>query len=111
MRKQILKRLGDLVVLAMLIGPHQDAKTFAAVLVSIMVILALLGALGMTADLANQLLLGQPKRTFYVRVIFGALYCPALIYGGYPVLAALYAIAVCLFFEAARVKLGAQEKP
>lgn len=110
MRKQIIIRLLDLVVLAMLLGPYQDARTFAVVLVSIMAVLAFLACLGMTTEIAEKLLLPRSPITFYVRVAFSAMYCLALIYSGHPVLASLYAIAAYLVVAAAGAKLDAQRE-
>lgn len=108
MRNLIITRLLDVAPLAILVGPYQGLKTFAAALVWIMVGLMLMGALAMSDRLALKIA-GCGKAHYAFGLAVHGLYIAALIYAGYPVLAAIYAAVMALIRVAAHMKLKPQE--
>lgn len=110
MRAQVLIRLLDLITLAMLVGPYQSARTFAAVLVGFLAFAGLLAAMGMTQAMARKIQ-GQSIVQTSIAVAFNVLYVAALIYSDYPILAAGYAIAATVMRSAAYTALKEQEAP
>lgn len=107
---QVFVRLLDAAMLAGLILGSADVKVFAFWMVSIMVVLMFVGCLAMTPDLAEKL-----QGRSFMKKVFGifvhALYVSALIYAGFPILAAMYATAASIIRIAAEAKLAPQVKP
>ncbi len=107
---QVFTRLLDATLLCGLVLGSADVKVFAFWMVSIKVVLMFLGLLVMTPELAEKIR-GRSiiKKAFGVLV--HALYVAALIYGGFPILAAMYASAASLIRISAEAKLAPQVKP
>ena len=107
---QVFTRLIDAALLSGLVLGNADVKVFAFWMVSIMVVLMFMGLLVMTPELAEKIQ-GRSiiKKAFGVLV--HALYVAALIYGGFPILAAMYASAASLIRISAEAKLAPQVKP
>jgi len=91
----ILARVLDAVVISMLLVDHSNANRFAAIVSVFLAIVMMIGFFGMNADLANKI-----KGKTWIRSAFGmavqAGYVSALIYAGYPSIAAFYAISAIL---------------
>ncbi|WP_268797538.1 hypothetical protein [Pseudomonas huanghezhanensis] len=106
MRTQIVTRVFDAVLIAALVSGNADVKTFAFWMISIMVTLMFLGCFAVNADIAEKIQgrsLG--KKTFGTFVNLA--YIAALIYAGFPVLAAIYAMSAFLIRTIAQAKLNA----
>lgn len=107
---QVFTRLLDAALLAGLVLGNFDVKVFAFWMISIMLALMLMGCLAMTPDLAEKI----QDRSF-IKKAFGILthflYVTALIYAGYPILAAIYATTALIIRIAAEAKLAAVVKP
>lgn len=102
---KVFARMLDTALLAGLVLGSADVRVFAFWMVSIMVVLMFLGLLVMTPELAEKIQ-GRSiiKKAFGVLV--HALYVAALIYGGFPILAAMYASAASLIRISAEAKLA-----
>ena len=107
---KVFARMLDTALLAGLVLGSADVRVFAFWMVSIMVVLMFMGLLVMTPELAEKIQ-GRSiiKKAFGVLV--HALYVAALIYGGFPILAAMYASAASLIRISAEAKLAPQVKP
>jgi hypothetical protein len=101
---QVFTRVMDVAMLASLVLGGADVRTFAFWMISIMVAFLFLGCLGMTQDLAEKI----QGRSLYKKA-FGILvhtfYVAALVYAGFPILAAIYATAASFIRVAAESKL------
>ncbi|MFJ3117845.1 hypothetical protein ACIPI6_15020 [Pseudomonas protegens] len=104
MQKQILIRLFDLLLLGALVSHYQSAKTFAVAMISIMTAVIAIGFLGMSQETAEKLTPKSGAR-LALSLAIHALYVTALIFAGYPVLAAIYATCCALIRLAAHSKL------
>lgn len=104
MKNIILARVIDAVVISLLFVDHSSANRFAATLAVFLAIAMLIGFFGMNADLANKI-----KAKSWVGRVFGMAvqlgYVGALIYAGYPSIAAFYAIAAILLRACVHHKL------
>lgn len=108
MKNIILARVLDVAVISMLLVEHSSANRFAAIVSVFLAIVMLLGFLGMNADLANKI----KAKSWIGRVVGMAVqagYVGALIYAGYPSIAAFYAIAAILLRACVQHKLKPQE--
>ena len=104
MKNIILARVLDVVVISLLLVDHSSANRFAATVAVFLAIVMLIGFFGMSADLANKI-----KAKSWIGRAFGmvaqAAYVGALIYAGYPSIAAFYAIAAILLRACVHHKL------
>lgn len=104
MKNIILARVLDAVVISMLLVDHSSANRFVAIVAVFLAIVMMLGFFGMNADLANKI-----KAKSWIGGVFGmavqAGYVGALIYAGYPSIAAFYAIAAILLQACVHHKL------
>lgn len=91
--KTVIVRLFDLALIACLIVGSHDAKTFAFWIVSMMVILLWVGVFAIDATAATKIK-GRSVVKKTIRLTINAAYTGALIYAGFPVLAALYVISI-----------------
>lgn len=107
---QVFTRLLDGALLTGLVIGNADVKVFAFWMVSIMVALMFLGIFAMTPELAEKTQ-GRSLSKKAFGVLVHALYVGALIYSGYPILAAIYATAASIIRIAAESKLTSQVKP
>lgn len=93
--KLLIARAIDAFLIAALVIGNEDAKTFSFWIISMMVVVLFLGAFTMSKDsaagMADKTLIRKAGRIF-VKIA----YVCALIYAGFPVLAALYAMSVIL---------------
>ncbi|NMZ09389.1 hypothetical protein HBO37_29055 [Pseudomonas proteolytica] len=107
---KVFARMLDTALLAGLVLGNADVRVFAFWMVSIMVVMMFLGLLVMTPELAEKL-----QGRSFINKAFGilvhALYAAALIYAGFPILAALYATAASVIRISAEAKLAPQVKP
>jgi general stress protein CsbA len=105
MSKQIVTRVLDAGLIAALILGSAGVKTFAFWMVTIMVVLLFVGCFAVDAAMAEKI----QGRSFGKKA-FGALvnlaYVAALIYAGFPVLAAVYAMSAFLIRTIAQTKLN-----
>ena len=109
MIKKFLSRMMDIAVIAALVFGTPDVRTFAFWIVALMVPLLLVGVFAMDAALAEKIQgLSIGKKAFAIAI--NCAYIGALIYAGFPVLAAVYSITILLVRVAAETKLKAQEK-
>lgn len=104
MKNIILARLLDAVVISLLLVGHSSANRFAAIVAAFLAIVMMIGFFAMNSDLANKI-----KGKTWIRSAFGmavqAGYVCALIYAGYPSIAAFYAIAAILLRASVHQKL------
>ncbi len=104
MKNLILARYLDVVVISMLLVDHASANRFAAIVSVFLAVVMMLGFFAMSADLANKI----KARSLFSRA-FGmmaqASYVGALIYAGYPSIAAFYALAAVLLRACVHQKL------
>lgn len=107
---QVFTRLLDAALLCGLVFGNADVKVFAFWMVSIMVILMFLGLPFMTPELAEKIH-GRSIARRVFGVLVNALYVAALIYGGFPILAAMYATAALVIRISANSKLDPEVKP
>lgn len=107
---QIVTRLADAALIAGLIFGSSDVKVFVFWMISIMVVLLFLGLLAMSPEIAEKIR-GRSLAAKFLRVLVSMLYIVALIYAGFPILAALYAVAYVAVRIAAESKLTPQVKP
>ncbi len=107
MMKKIFPRLLDAALISVLVCGGPDARTFAFWVIAIMVALLCLGIFAMDANLAQKIC-GRSilNRLFGVAMHFA--YVAALIYSGFPVLAALYATVAFAIRVAAESKRAGQ---
>lgn len=91
--KLLLARAVDACLVAALVLGNEDGKTFAFWMVSMMVVVLFLGAFTMSKDSAVTMAAGSFIRKAG-RVLVQVAYVLALVYAGFPVLAAFYAMAV-----------------
>lgn len=102
---QVFTRLMDAALLSGLVLGNADVKVFAFWMVSIMAALMFAGLFAITPEMAEKIQGRSPlKKAFGILV--HALYVAALIYAGYPVLAALYAVISLLIRLSAESKLA-----
>ena len=110
MSNKIFTRLLDLVLLGALVSGDHNARIFAYVVILIMSALMILGLFAIDVAMAERLrecsLLGK-----ITAAVVHALYVVALIYSGFPVLAAVYAFLALGIRCAAEAKLKPQVKP
>jgi len=104
---QVITRLLDAALLAGLIFGNADAKIFVFRMVSIMVILMFVGVLTMTPDSAEKIQGGSLVKKA-LGILIRVLYIAALIYAGFPTLAAMYATAALFIRISAEAKLSPQ---
>ena len=107
---QVFTRLLDAALLACLVLGNADVKVFVFWMISIMVVLMIMSWLAMTPDLAKRIQ-GRSLLKNAFGVLVNVLYVAALIYGGFPILAAIYATAALVIRIAAQAKLTPQVKP
>ncbi|MBF6029652.1 hypothetical protein ICY20_18035 [Pseudomonas sp. P115] len=107
---QVFTRALDAALLVCLVLGNSDVKEFAFWLISFMVALTFMGWFVMTPDLAEKIQ-GRTLLKKAFGVLVPLLFVAALIYGGFPILAALYATAASGVRIAAESKLAAQVKP
>lgn len=104
MSNKIFTRLLDLVLLGALVSGNHDARIFAYVVISFMSALMILGLfaidVAMAEKLREQSLIGK-----ITAAAVHALYVAALIYSGFPILAAVYACLALGIRCAAEAKL------
>ncbi|MDU9393733.1 hypothetical protein [Pseudomonas sp. zfem002] len=104
MKNIILARVLDAVVISLLLVDHSSANRFAATVAVFLSIVMLIAFFAMSADLANKI----KARSLFSRA-FGmmaqASYVGALIYAGYPSIAAFYALAAVLLRACVHQKL------
>lgn len=104
MKNIILGRVLDAVVISMLLVDHSSANRFAAIVSVFMAVVMMIGCFGMNAALANKF-----KAKSWIGKAFGMVaqagYVGALIYSGYPSIAAFYAIAAILLRACVHQKL------
>lgn len=104
MKNILLARVLDAVVISMLLADHSSANRFAAIVAVFLAIVMVIGFFCMNADLANKI-----KAKSWISRAFGmavqAAYVGALIYAGYPSIAAFYAIAAVLLRVCVHQKL------
>ena len=102
---QVFTRLMDAALLSGLVLGNADVKVFAFWMVSIMVALMFAGLFAITPELAEKIQ-GRSSLKKAFGILVHALYVAALIYAGYPVLAALYAVISLLIRLSAESKLA-----
>lgn len=107
---QVFTRMIDAALLAGLVLGSPDVRVFAFWMVSIMVVLMFMGCLAMTPDLAEKIQ-GRSLIKKAFGILMHILYVAALIYGGYPILAAMYATAASVIRIAAEAKLAPKVDP
>ncbi|WP_282378189.1 hypothetical protein [Pseudomonas sp. PS01302] len=107
---QVFTRSLDAALLCGLVFGNADVKVFAFWMVSIMVVLMFMGVFVMKPELAEKIQ-GRSNIKKVFGVLVNALYVAALIYGGFPILAAMYATAASLIRISAEAKLAPQVKP
>ncbi|GEM_PF-4350499 len=107
--KKIFSRLLDAALIVALVYGGPDVRTFAFWVVAIMVPMLFLGVFAMDAALAEKIH-GRSMLKKTVGVAFHCAYVGALIYAGFPVLAALYATVAFAIRVAAETKITAQEQ-
>lgn len=108
--KLIIARAVDATLITALAFGNEDGKTFAFWMVSMMVVVLFIGALGMTKDTAAGMAGGSLARKVGL-VAVQVTYVIALVYAGFPVLAALYAMAVILLAMRIDVKSKQEVTP
>lgn len=94
-------------VLASLVIGNEDAKTFAFWMVSVISVLMILGALGLSREGAEKL----SKLPSFERALSAAVsvaYVVALIYAGFPILSAIYAFGALFIRAAISAKMDKQ---
>lgn len=101
---QVVTRIFDLALIACLVFGGSDVRTFAFWLISIMVVLLLLGIFGMNAELAEKIQ-GRSITKKIIGISMHCMYVAALVYAGFPILAALYAMVAVLIRASAQAKL------
>lgn len=105
MNKHIVTRLLDAGLIAALVMGGTDVKTFAFWVISIMVVFLILGCFAVDAAMAEKI----QGRSFAKKLIGASVnlaYVAALIYAGFPVLAALYGMSAFLIRTIAQTKLN-----
>lgn len=107
---QVINRLLDAALIAGLIFGSSDVKVFAFWMISIMVALMSLGLLVMNPENA-EMIRGRSLVAKSFSALVSILYIGALIYAGFPILAALYAVAYSAIRITAESKLTPQVKP
>lgn len=110
MFKQILLRSLDFIVVAALAFGSPDLKTFAIWMVSLMVALMFFGSFGIGKAEAEKIQGGSLISVSF-RCVVNLLYVAALIYAGFPILAALYATAAFIVRAVSQNKLDEQVEP
>lgn len=105
-RHQIIMRLVDASMIACLILGNADVKTFVFWIVCCMVGLMVFALPGITPELAKQM--GDNK---VIGAVVHVVYVAALVYAGFPVLAAIYAVVAFAFRIAVEIKLAAKVAP
>lgn len=108
MKTKILTRILDGVMIAILLFGSQDAKTFAFWMISIMVAMLFLGWLAVDRALAEKIR-GRSSLSVAFGLALHAVYVAALIWAGFPILAALYATAASLIRLRCEAKLKETE--
>lgn len=106
---KVMVRLLDAALLAALVFGSADVKLFAYVVVAIMTTLISVGLLTMTPDLAEKIC-GRSLTKKIFGILVSVLYVIALIYAGFPILAAVYAVIVSMIRFSAEAKLKSQVK-
>ncbi len=107
--KKLFPRLLDAALISALVYGGPDARTFAFWMIAIMVPMLFLGVFAMDAKLAEKIH-GRSMLKKALGVAMHCAYVAALIYAGFPVLAALYATVAFAIRVAAETKLTAQEQ-
>lgn len=93
--KLMIARAVDAILIAALVLGNEDGKIFAFWMVSMMVAVLFVGALTIQREQAVGMAGGSLARKGF-RVAVQAAYVIALVYAGFPVLAAFYAMSVIL---------------
>jgi uncharacterized membrane protein YhaH (DUF805 family) len=101
---QLVIRIFDAALLACLVFGASDVRTFAFWLISIMVALMFLGIFGMDAKIAEKIQ-GLSIAKKVIGISIHCMYVAALIYAGFPILAALYAMVAMVIRVSAAEKL------
>lgn len=109
-RMKVLIRVMDAVLLAALVWGNPSVQTFAFWMISIMVVLMVIGCMGMNDDLAKKIHAGSGWRLAF-RSLVPVLYVCALVFSGFPILAAMYATAALFILVSASSKMVEGAKP
>lgn len=105
MSKQISTRVLDACLIAALAFGSPDIRTFAFWMVSVMVVLLFVGSFAVDAAMAEKIQ-GRSVAKKLFGVLVNLAYVGALIYAGFPVLAAFYAMGAFLIRTIAQAKLN-----
>lgn len=92
-------------MLSGLIFGNADVRTFGFWMISIMVAFLFLGCVGMSPDLAEKIQ-GRSFLKKALGILVHVLYVVALVYAGFPILAAMYATAASFIRITAEAKLA-----
>ena len=101
MKPYLIGRAMDVGLIAALFLGNADVRTFCFWVISVLWLLMMLGVLTMNAEMAKAIY-DLPTRRKVLRIVVAVLYTAALIYAGFPALAALYIVASLLLLAAAQ---------
>lgn len=100
MKPYLIGRMIDVALINALVFGNADVRTFCFWVISMLIVFMLIGVVSMNAETAKVDYTAQSAVKRVIKVTISLLYIPALIYAGFPVQAALYAIAALLLFAA-----------
>lgn len=107
MKKIVFGLLNAALISAFVFG-GESARTFGAWLVGVMVAIMLIGSFGIDRKTAEQMYRTSTQKAY--TMIVGGSYIAAMIYAGFPILSAAYAIAVMATYAASERALNEEVK-